>query len=227
MKVLVFAPHPDDEILGCGGTITKYIAEGAEVTVCVVTSGQPPVYDNSVAVENGWPHNLYPEIKKSHEILGIKETVFLQLPCVLLEREPRNIVNGKIFDVVQKVKPDVIFIPHFGDMQKDHTIVSEAVMVAVRPKYEHRVQYVYAYECLSETEWNIPHASNCFIPNVFVDISEFMGKKLSAMECYQSQLGDFPDPRSLEAVEALAKLRGSTMNAKAAEAFMLIREYRG
>jgi LmbE family N-acetylglucosaminyl deacetylase len=227
MKILVFAPHPDDEILGCGGTIARYIAEGAEVTVCVVTSGQPPVYDNSIAVENGWPHTLYPEIKKSHEILGTKEIIFLQLPCVLLEQEPRNIVNGKVFEVVQDVKPDVIFIPHFGDMQKDHKIVSEAVMVAVRPKYAHRVQYVYAYECLSETEWNVPHVSNCFIPNVYVDIYEYMDKKLSAMACYKSQLGDFPDPRSLEAVEALAKLRGSTMNAKAAEAFMLVREYRG
>lgn len=227
MKILVFAPHPDDEILGCGGVMARHISEGDEVTVCIVTRGKAPLYDETVCIENGWPHQLYPEITKAHRILGVKETVFLQLPCVVLESEPRNIINGKIHEVIQRVAPDIIFIPHFGDMQKDHTIVAEAVMVAVRPKYEHRVRYVYAYECLSETEWNIPHAANCFIPNVFVDISEFMGKKLSAMECYQSQLGDFPDPRSLEAVEALAKLRGSAMNAKAAEAFMLIREYRG
>lgn len=226
MKILIFAPHPDDEILGCGGTIARYIDEGAEVTVCVVTSGQLPVFDNSLAVKNGWPHTLYPEIKQSHELLGIKETIFLQLPCVLLEQEPRHIVNGKINQVVQQVKPDVVFTPHFGDMQKDHLITAEAIMVAMRPKYTHTVRYVYSYETLSETEWNIPHVANTFIPNTYVDISDYLQKKIEAMSCYQSQLGEFPDPRSLVAVEALAKLRGSTMNAKAAEAFMLIREYR-
>lgn len=226
MNVLVFAPHPDDEILGCGGTMARHVAAGDEVTVCVVTSGGPPVYDNSVAVKNGWPHNLYPEIKKSHEIIGVKETIFLGLPCVLLEQEPRHIVNGKILDVVQRIKPDAVFIPHFGDMQKDHAITSEAVMVAMRPKYGHVVRSVYAYETLSETEWNIPHPSNAFLPNTFVDISPYLELKLAAMQCYRSQLSPFPDPRSLEAVRALAMVRGSTMNAKAAEAFMLVREYR-
>ena len=150
----------------------------------------------------------------------------MEFPCVLLEHEARHILNQKINDLVQRVKPEVVFVPHFGDMQKDHAITSEAVMVAMRPKYKHKVRFVYSYETLSETEWNIPHCSNSFIPNVYVDISPFLRKKLDAMECYQSQLGDFPDPRSLEAVEALAKLRGTTMGAKAAEAFALIREYR-
>lgn len=226
MKVLVFAPHPDDEILGCGGTMARYIAEGAEVTVCIMTSPQPPVYDNRIAVKNNWPHKIYPEIQKSHAIMGIKETIFLQFPCVLLENEPRHVVNGKINEIVQRIKPDVVFIPHFGDMQKDHTIVSEAVMVAMRPKYQHVPRYVYSYECLSETEWNIPHASNTFIPNTFVDITEYLPKKLEAMACFKSQLGSFPNPRSVEAVEALAKLRGSAAGFNAAEAFSLIREYR-
>lgn len=227
MKILVFAPHPDDEILGCGGTLARYISGGAEVTVCIVTSPQPPVYDNKIAVDNGWPHKIYPQIKNSHELLGVKETLFLQFPCVLLENEPRHIVNGKIGDVIQRVKPDVVFIPHFGDMQKDHTIVSEAVMVAVRPKYAHIPRYVYSYECLSETEWNIPHVANAFVPNTFVDITDYLDTKLKAMACFTSQVGEFPNPRSLEAVEALAKLRGSTAGFKAAEAFSLIREYRG
>lgn len=227
MKILVFAPHPDDEILGCGGTMARYIAQGAEVTVCIVTSPKPPVYDNSKAVENGWPHLIYPQAKAAHELMGIKETVYLQFPCVLLENEPRHIVNGKINELIQRVEPDIVFIPHFGDMQKDHAIVAEAVMVAVRPKYKHVPRYVYSYECLSETEWNVPHSANMFIPNTFVDITDYLQKKLDAMACFTSQLGDFPDPRSLEAVEALAKLRGSTSGFKAAEAFALIREYRG
>lgn len=225
-KILVFAPHPDDEILGCGGSIAKHIAQGDEVTVCIMTSGKPPVFDDSVAKKNNWPHNLYPEVCASHSLLGIKETVFLQFPAVAMETIPRYELNGKVSQVINAVKPDVVYVPHFGDMQMDHAKTVEAVMVAVRPKGAHRVQLVYAYETLSETEWNVPHSANAFIPNVFVDISEYLDTKLEAMRCYQSQLGPFPDPRSLEAVEALAKLRGSTMNAKAAEAFMLIREYR-
>lgn len=226
MKILVFAPHPDDEIIGCGGTMSRCIAEGNDVFVCIVTSPKPPIYDNKVAIENGWPHIMFPEIKASHEIIGIKETFFLQFPCVLLENEPRNVVNGKISQVIQDVKPKIVFIPHFGDMQKDHTIVSESVMVGVRPKYAHVPQFVYSYECLSETEWNIPHTANSFIPNTFIDITEYLPQKIEAMSCYKSQLGQFPNPRSLEAIQSLAKLRGSTAGFKSAEAFSLIREYR-
>lgn len=226
MIILIFAPHPDDEVLGCGGIMAKYASNGDEVYVCVATCGHPPVYNDDAMKENHWPHTLYPEIKKAHELLQVKETFYLDCPAADLEAVKRYELNGKLINIVQRTKPDVIYIPHFGDMQKDHTILAEAIMVAVRPKYEHKVQYVYAYETLSETEWNIPHIKNSFIPNVFVDIEGFLDKKLQAVKCFTSQLGDFPDPRSLEAVEALAKLRGSTMCVRAAEAFMLIREYR-
>lgn len=228
MNVLVFAPHPDDEVLGCGGTILRFNAEGNDVYVCVVTSGFPPIYEKDyiTAQQNGWPHVQYPDIMKAHKLLEIKETFFLQFPTVMLETVPRYEINCKINEIIQEIKPEVVFIPHFGDMQRDHTLVSEAVMVAVRPKYEGTVRYVYSYETLSETEWNIPHASNSFIPNTFVGIEPYLAKKLEAMNCFTTQICEFPNPRSLEAVEALAKLRGSTMGAKAAEAFALIREYR-
>lgn len=228
MNVLVFAPHPDDEVLGCGGTIARNIAEGHDIYVCVVTSGHPPIYerDYKIAQENGWPHIQYPDIMKAHKLLGIKDTFFLQYPTVMLETVPRYELNGKINELIQKIKPEVVFIPHFGDMQRDHTLVSESVMVAVRPKYEGTVRYVYSYETLSETEWNIPHATNAFIPNTYVNIEPYLEKKKEAMRCFTTQLCDFPNPRSIEAVEALAKLRGSTMGVKAAEAFSLIREYR-
>lgn len=225
MNVLIFAPHPDDEVLGCGGVMAKYASQGDDVTVCVVTSGQPPIFDNSTAIANGWPHTLYPEIQKSHEVLHVKETVFLQCPAADLESVPRYKLNGMVNDLVQRVKPEVVYIPHFGDMQKDHKLVSDAVMVAVRPRGKHRVRKVYSYETLSETEWNIPHVANVFIPNTYVDITPYFKDKLAAMECYQSQLAPFPEARSLEAVEALAKLRGSTMRSKYSEAFVLIRDY--
>ena len=159
-------------------------------------------------------------------IKALNDYFFLELPCVLLEREPRNEVNSKILNIIERIEPDVIYMPHFGDMQKDHLITAEAVMVAVRPKGKHIVRSVYSYEVLSETEWNTPHVSNVFIPNVFVDISDTLSDKINALNCYQSQVGDFPNPRSAIAVKALAEYRGSTMGAKAAEAFMLIREYR-
>lgn len=225
MNVLVFAPHPDDEVLGCGGTMARHIKNGDKVTVCVVTSGKPPVYNDDIAIKNGWPHSIYPEIKKSHELLGVEETVFLQCAAANLEGTPRYKLNGMVLDLVQRVKPDIVYMPHFGDMQRDHTLVSEAVMVAVRPRGSHRVGKVYAYETLSETEWNVPHVTNIFIPNTFINIEATLGLKLEAMACYKSQLSPFPEARSLEAIESLAKLRGSTIGVKAAEAFMLVREY--
>lgn len=226
MKVLVFAPHADDEVLGCGGVIAKYADAGAEVHVCIVTNAFPPVGDNKKAIENDWPINLYPEVMAAKEVLGVKKYHFLLFPAVVLETVPRYELNGKIQALVNEIEPNIIFIPHFGDMQKDHMLTAEAVMVAVRPKSTHIVRLVYSYETLSETEWSIPHTRNSFMPNTFIDISEFLDRKLEAMSCYKSQLGEFPDPRSLKAVEALAKYRGSTCRVGAAEAFMLIREYR-
>ena len=109
-------------------------------------------------------------------------------------------------------------------MQKDHQIVAECAMVALRPKYIPRVNRIYAYETLSETGWNIPNVQNQFIPNVFVEITEQMEKKIEALECYKSQLSNFPDTRSVEAIEALARYRGALIHARAAEAFMLVRD---
>lgn len=225
MNILVFAPHPDDEVLGCGGVIARFVSGGHSVYVCVATCGHPPIYNDEVMKRNGWPHTLYPEISRAHSLLGVKDTIYLDCPAADMESVKRFELNGRIIDLIQTVKPDLVFIPHFGDMQRDHTLLSDAIMVAVRPRGNHRVRRVYSYETLSETEWNIPHSSNTFIPNTYIDISDFMDVKLSAMSCYQSQLSAFPEPRSLEAVEALAKLRGSTMGVKRAEAFALIRDY--
>ncbi|MEG1887030.1 MAG: PIG-L deacetylase family protein [Oscillospiraceae bacterium] len=220
MKILVVAPHADDEILGVGGTIAKHIASGDEVYACVATRPFEPIFKEGVF------QIIRGETQKAHECLHIKKTYYLELPTVMLEQIPRHELNDKICAVVTEVMPDVVYIPHFGDMQKDHQLIAEAAMVAVRPKYAHKVSTIYAYETLSETEWSTPHNSNVFIPNVYNDISDFLDIKLRAMACYHSQLSEFPNPRSLGAVEALAKYRGSTILASAAEAFALIREIR-
>lgn len=218
MNILVIAPHPDDEVLGVGGTIAKMIANGNDVFVCIVTRGIKPLFSDDFF------KNAREETINCHKYLHIKKTFYLEFPAAMLEKIDRYKINDQIVNIINEVTPDIVFIPHHGDMQKDHQIVSEASLVALRPKYAHKVRKVYAYETLSETEWNIPHSSNTFIPNVYIDISEYLTSKIDAMSKYKSQLAEFPNPRSLEAIEALAKYRGSTICTNAAEAFMLVRE---
>lgn len=218
MKVLVFAPHPDDEIIGVGGTIAKRALNGDEVTVCVVTRGVEPLYRDE------WIVAIQKQCKDADTSLGVKETLFLDFPAVMLETVPRYELNGKISDVVQKIMPDEVYLPHRGDMQLDHKMIVDACMVALRPKYKHIVKRIYAYETLSETGWDIPNTVNEFIPTVYEDISEQLQQKLEAMKCFPSQVGEFPDARSLLAIESLARYRGATVNCNAAEAFSLIRE---
>lgn len=217
-RILVIAPHPDDEILGCGGTIIKNIAEGNEVYVCIVTKGCLPLFKPDRVEEN---RN---DARNCHKHIGIKKTFFLDFPAAMLEKVERYELNGKILDVVKEVLPDEAYIPHWGDMQKDHQMVAEAAMVALRPKYHPQVKKIYGYETMSETAWNAPNVQNEFIPNVFVDITEFIEAKKNALSFFKLQISSFPDARSLEAIEALAKYRGALMDMKAAEAFMLIRE---
>ena len=217
-RVLAIAPHADDEIIGLGGTLVKHIKQGDEVYVCVVTRGCKPIFSEE------FMKKLRAETLSCHARLGVKETFFLEFPSVMLDGVPRYELNGKMAEVFQKVQPQTVYIPHFGDMQKDHAIVSEAAMVCVRPKYAYKVESVYAYETLSETEWNIPHVANAFIPQRYVDISEELAEKKALLSCYESQVAEFPNPRSLEAVTALAKYRGATVGVKAAEAFAVIRE---
>lgn len=218
MNILIIAPHPDDEILGCGGTIAKRVAEGHNVYVCVATKGCEPLF-NEEYVEQGRS-----ECREADHFLGVKETIFLDFPAAMIEEVPRYKVNDSLLQIMQKVKPDEVYIPHRGDMQLDHKMIVDAAMVALRPKYEHKVKRIYAYETLSETGWDIPNTVNEFIPTVYEDISETIEKKLSAMNIFKSQLADFPSARSLGAIEALARYRGATVSVMAAEAFTLIRE---
>ena len=154
----------------------------------------------------------------------MKETIFLDFPAVMLETVPRYELNGKINDLVQKINPDEVYIPHRGDMQIDHQMVVDVAMVAVRPRGTNYPKRVYAYETLSETGWNIPNTNNEFIPTVYENITDTYEMKMEAMNIFKSQLAEFPNARSIGAIEALAKFRGATVSLKAAEAFSLIRE---
>lgn len=217
MNVLIFAPHRDDEIIGVGGTILKRKAAGDRVAVCVVTSSEG--YEVSDFVKT--VHN---EMLAAHEYCGVDKYYGLPFKPIILESYPRKSLNNAMMEVINQEKPDEVYIPFWGDMQKDHRIVTDASMVVMRAKYNHPIKRIYAYETLSETGINLPTQENTFVPNVFEDITDYLDEKLKTFSFFKTQIADFPDLRSLEAVEALAKFRGATVNVKAAEAFMLVRE---
>lgn len=218
-KILVFAPHPDDEVLGVGGTIALNIRKGNKVYVCIVTKGQPPLFNNPVGNNKNQD-----DARACHNFLGITKTFFLDFPAADLESVKRYKLNDRILDVIREVAPDKVYIPHIGDMQKDHQIVVDSCMVALRPKYFPQVKRILAYETMSETDWNLPNVANAFIPNVFVNIADTIETKKKALSYYTLQVNPYPDARSIESVEALARYRGTLMHWEAAEAFMLIRE---
>lgn len=213
MKVLVFAPHNDDEVLGCGGTIAKYVAEGNEVVVCEITY-----------MDTDYWYDIQKEALKAHELLGVSETIFMKLPVVGLKHVDTKEINRKFQEVVDSVKPNVVFIPHRGDMHIDHKETSLAAMVALRPLNNPQLRAIYAYETLSETEWDIPSVENVFVPDTWFDISDYFDRKVNAMECFKTQLCEMPHPRSIEAIEALATYRGCSVGVKKAECFKTIRK---
>jgi len=220
VRVLVIAPHPDDEILGCGGVMARHTAGGDEVHVAVVTRGAPEVYrEEQVAQTRA-------ELKEAHGLLGIKSVQYLDFPAPRMDTIPRHTVADAIRRVIDELQPHTLYVPHFGDMHFEHGLTYQACLVAARPAGRIVVHRILAYETLSETEWGPPLAGYAFQPTVFVDIDACLSKKLAAMGCIKSQLFSAPHPRSLANLEALARLRGSTAGLKAAEAFVLVREIR-
>ena len=213
MKVLVFAPHPDDEILGCGGVIAKHINNNDKVSVCIVTSS---LVEKARKLNEEYAHKI-------HSSMGIKNTIILEYPPVELPHENIRKLTGSFNDLIQKLKPEVVYIPFYGDMHTDHYIVANSAMVALRPLVAPFVKYIYSYETLSETGWNFPTADKAFIPNIFSDISEFINDKINAMKMYDTKIKEDPHPRSVEGIRALAKYRGGTIGVDYAEAFMCVR----
>ncbi len=217
MKILVIAPHADDEVLGCGGTIINHVNFGDEVYLCEVTKPYTPDWTEE------YIKNKSEELKRSCQILGIKEVFSLCLPTVKLDTVGQKKLNDMIAGVVLKVSPDVLYIPFYGDINKDHRIVSEACLVVARPRSDSPIKKVFAYETLSETEWGQPFLPS-FKPNVYVNISRTIEDKISAMAVYKTQIKKYPHPRSPEGVRILSQKRGMESGLEYAEAFMLLRE---
>lgn len=217
-RALVIAPHPDDEVLGCGGTIARLADSGCEVEVLIVTRGKPPRFKDADA------QCVRRETEAAHAVLGVKRTRFADFPAAELDCVAHADLNRALADLVADAAPDTLFLPFIGDIHLDHQLVFTAGLVAARPTLPSFPARVLAYETLSETNWYAAGITPGFCPNVYVDISDHCERKLAAFAAYRSQVRPFPHERSVEALRALALLRGATVQRSAAEAFMLIRE---
>ncbi|NOS99178.1 MAG: PIG-L family deacetylase [Phycisphaerales bacterium] len=218
-RILVIAPHPDDEVLGVGGTIRRLVDEGCRVTVAIATVGWAPLYpDDQVA-------RVRAEAGEANRLLGVHELRFLDLPVTKLDRLPRHEINAVFDRLVTDVQPRWVFLPFAGDRHEDHRQVFEAAQVALRPvAARDPLTRIWCYETVSETHWAVPTVEPTFQPQAFMDVSAQLAVKLQAMRVYASQLRTPPDARAPEAVAALARWRGSVAGMNAAEAFVVVRE---
>jgi LmbE family N-acetylglucosaminyl deacetylase len=218
-RALVVAPHSDDEVLGCGGTMARLAQMGCEVHVAILTRGMPPRFDEAGAAA------VRTEAQAAHQLLGVHTTHWRDFPAAELDRVAHADLNAAMIELVETIAPDTLFLPFIGDIHIDHQLVFSSGMVAARPRGANYPARVYAYETLSETNWNAPGVTPAFQPNVFVDISDQIILKGEAFaHCFRSQVQKFPSERSPQALEALARLRGANVYRAAAEAFMLMRE---
>jgi LmbE family N-acetylglucosaminyl deacetylase len=223
MRVLLIAPHPDDEVLGAGGTLAKHSKEKDEVYLCIVTKAYTPDWSKEFI------EGRRKEVLRANKVLGIKRTFFLDFPTVKLDTVPQKELNDSVSKCVRDLEPDIVYIPHRGDVNHDHRLIFDAALVATRPPRPPpgplvSIRKVLCYETPSETDFAAPLREMVFVPNIYVDITKTIGTKIRALGVYKSEIRKFPHPRSTTLLWALARKRGAEAGMKAAEAFMLIRE---
>jgi LmbE family N-acetylglucosaminyl deacetylase len=218
MSIIIIAPHPDDEVLGVGGTILRYKSEGAKVAWLIVTC---------INSDAGWSEEKVnqraDEIKRVTKLFNFDSVFELNFPTTQLDQVPMSDLIGAISNVFKAFEPEVVFVPHPSDIHTDHRVVFEAVASCTKWFRYPFVKRVLAYETLSETDFGL-RVSQVFRPNVFINIEPYLDHILQAMNIYSSEMGNFPFPRSHEAIQALARIRGAVSGFKAAEAFELLRE---
>lgn len=216
MSALVIAPHPDDEVLGCGATIKAFTNRGISVNLCIVTQTYSPEWSDNFRIQRS------KEIVKSSRILKIEQIFSLDFPTVKLDTIPKKQLIDRLSEVVQEIKPNYIFLPHYGDVNLDHRIVNQASMLALRPHLLPEKHKIMAYETLSETEWGGPHEP--FVPRLYINVGHTIQDKVNAMKSYSSELRSGNHPRSIDSILNLAKIRGSQVGYEYAEAFDVLRE---
>lgn len=217
-RTLVVAPHPDDEVLGAGGTLLRRKAQGGKTAWLLMTC---------IDTEHGWDQSQIESktlqiaaIAKHFEFDAVYE---LNFPTTHLDSIPMHLIVEKVAAVVKSFEPTEVLVPHGSDVHTDHQVTFDAISTSTKWFRYPSIERVLAYETLSETEFGLDY-SNVFRPNVFIDISAHLDAKLAALQIYSAELAPFPFPRSPEAVKALAMVRGSAAGFQAAEAFELLRE---
>jgi N-acetylglucosamine malate deacetylase 1 len=225
-SILVVAAHPDDEVLGCGGTIARLAVEGRAVHVAYLADGvssraQTSVDATTFTVELDVRRT---SARKACELLGASAVFFGDFPDNRLDSLPLLDIVKPIEALIAEYRPDTVLTHHAGDLNVDHRRVHEAAITACRPQRGHPVKTLLSFEVPSSTEWMPPISGPPFSPNWFVDISSALDRKLSALDAYAAELRDWPHPRSRRAVEYLARWRGAAVGVDAAEAFLLGRQ---
>jgi LmbE family N-acetylglucosaminyl deacetylase len=221
--ILVIAAHPDDEVLGCGGTIARCTQQEDEVYCLILGEGITSRYHQRGEAIEEELKQLKSEAKRAANILGIKKVFFRDLPDNRFDTMPLLEIVKAIEEVKGGVKPDIVYTHHQGDLNIDHQITFKATITACRPMKGETVKEIYCFEVPSSTEWNFDDAQNYFMPNVFIDITETFAKKVEALQAYSTESREYPHPRSPKALEIIARRWGVTVGRELVEAFRLVR----
>ncbi len=217
-KVIIISAHPDDEVLGAGGTILKHKDRGDEIYWLIVTN----IFENQ-GFSKERVKSRQEEINLVSERLGVKETFHLNYPTMTLSGESIVKMVPQISNIFTKLEPEIIYCLNRSDAHSDHRVIFEAVAACTKSFRYPYIRQILMYECISETEFAPALYEKAFIPNYFVDISDFLEQKLEIMKIYESELGEHPFPRSLNNIKALAHFRGASVGVQYAEAFQLLK----
>jgi len=223
MRVLVVAAHPDDEILGIGGTIRRHILDGDEAFAVILGEGATSRYHKRENAGADSLLKLRESADKAANIIGYKQVFFENLPDNRFDGLELLEIVKTVEKHIAQIKPEVVYTHHYGDINIDHRVTFNAVITAARPIGNEYPSEIYAFETVSSTEWNYGNAEMLFRPNVFVDITGTMEDKLKALKCYESELKHYPHPRSVEGVTVTAKKWGTVISREYAEPLEAIR----
>lgn len=226
MTILIIAAHPDDEILGCGGTVARLIEEGAEAYAVILGEGISSRYEKKDALIEKEIKKLHATSAKAAAVLGIKKTIVHNLPDNKFDSVPLLDIVKIVEQEIQRFNPDCIFTHHGGDLNVDHTLTCRAVLTASRPVMKKQIQDIYCFQIPSATDWSFNQITPRWTPNVFYNITDTLEKKIEALQHYSAEMRPFPHPRSEENIRHIAKGWGAVSGFPAAEAFELIRSTR-
>lgn len=222
-NVLIIAAHPDDEVLGCGGTMARLRADGHDVKIAILGEGMTSRYKSREDADPSLLKHLREHARKAAEMLDVKDLFLYNLPDNRFDTVPMLEVVKIIEELIEKHAPHTIFTHGSADVNVDHTVTHRAVLTATRPTEGQPVRNLYAFEIPSSTDWSFHRMLPSFQPNTFLNIDSTINLKKRAMACYQTEVQAFPHPRSLEGLETVARRWGTVVGCRAAEAFELVR----